>query len=323
MKGIIAIIIVVLFAIVFFNCMYRVDETNQAIITQFGRPIGKPVTEAGLHWKKPFIQKVNYFEKRVLSWDGDPNMIPTKDKKYIWVDTTARWRIEDPLLFLQSVRSERSAQSRLDDILDGATRNEIASRVLIEVVRDSNRIIELVDAEEVKEVVISESALEEISPDSGREQITRNILAWAKPRIKEYGIELIDIRIKRINYDAEVRPEVFERMISERKRVSQLYRSEGRREALDIEGQVNKDLRRIQSEAYRKAQEIKGQADAEATGIYAEAYNRDPEFYSFLNTLKTYRKALGDRTFLILTTDSDYLKYINDLNPDDLNPPGQ
>ncbi|MDP8247958.1 MAG: protease modulator HflC [Candidatus Tritonobacter lacicola] len=316
MKGIIAIIVIVLAAIVIFNGFYRVDETQQVIVTQFGQPIGGPVTEAGLHWKKPFIQKANYFEKRVLSWDGDPNMIPTKDKKYIWVDTTARWKIVDPLLFLQSVRSEREVHSRLDDILDGATRNEIADRELIDIVRNSNRILEVVEDIDDVEVVISESALEAITPDSGREQITRNILAWSKPRVKEYGVDLIDIRIKKINYNADVRTKVFERMISERKRVSQLYRAEGKREALDIEGQINKDLQRIQSEAYREAQEIQGKADAEATNIYAEAYNRDPEFYSFLNTMTTYRQALKDKTFLILSTGSDYLKYITGYGPE-------
>lgn len=315
MKKIAAAVIAAFAVLVLANCLYRVDETKQVVITQFGQPVGEPVTEAGLHWKKPFIQKANSFEKRILSWDGDPNMIPTKDKKYIWVDTTARWRITEPLLFLQSVRTEREAQSRLDDILDGATRNEIASCDLIEVVRNSNKILEEFEESEDEELVISESGLEAVPPDSGRERITRDILAWAKPLVREYGIELVDIRIKRINYNADVRPEVFERMISERKRVSQLYRSEGKQEALDIEGRINRELRRVQSEAYRRAQKIQGEADAEATGIYAEAYGRDPEFYSFLNTLRTYRQALKDRTFLILSTDTDYLRYIGDRSP--------
>ena len=316
MKSIIPIIILAAAAVVLFNCLYRVDETNQVIVTQFGRHIGEPVTAAGLHWKKPFIQKANYFDKRVLSWDGDPNMIPTKDKKYIWVDTTARWRITDPLLFLQSVRTERAAHSRLDDILDGATRNEIASRRLIEVVRNTNRILEEIEETEDDEVVIPESGLEAISPGSGRERITRNILAWAKPRVEEYGIDLIDIRIQKINYNADVRTKVFERMISERKRVSSLYRSEGKQEAMDVEGRLNKELRSIQSDGYRRAQEIQGAADADATKIYAEAYNLDPEFYSFLNTLQTYRQALKERTTLVLTTATDYLKYIGERTPD-------
>lgn len=294
--------------------LYRVDMTEQVVITQFGRPVGEPVTEAGLHWKTPFIQKANRFEKRVLSWDGDPNMIPTKGKKYIWIDTTARWRIIDPLLFLQSVRTEREAQSRLDDILDGATRNEIASRELIEVVRNSNAILDTPEEKKGKEF-FQETLFEEIPRDAGREKITRNILSWAKPLVREYGIDLIDIRIKRINYNADVRQKVFERMISERQRVSKLFRSEGRREALDVEGRINKELMRIESEAYRRAQEIRGEADAEATKIYAAAYNKDPEFYSFIHTLETYGATLKGKTHLILSTDSDYLKYLKEVDP--------
>lgn len=310
---IIGIIIVV---VAFSNIFYRVDMTEQVVITQFGRTIGKPVMEAGLQWKKPFVQKVNRFDKRVLSWDGDPNMIPTKDKKYIWIDTTARWKITDPLLFLQSVRTEREALSRLDDILDGATRNEIANCNLIDVVRNSNKILEHDDHKGEEDVFFQETEIDAIGKDSGRDKITRNILAWAKPVVKEYGIDLIDLRIKRVNYNVDVRQKVFERMISERKRISNLYRSEGHSEALDIEGRINKELKRIQSEAYRSAQEIRGEADAEATKIYAEAYNKDPEFYSFLHTLQTYGNTLKGKTFLILSTASDYLKYLNKIQPD-------
>lgn len=287
------------------DAVYIVSEMNQVIITQFGEPMGAAVATAGMHIKVPFIQKANYFEKRWLEWDGDANQIPTKDKKYIWVDTYARWRISNPLAFYQRLRDERGAQSRLDDIIDGETRNVIAKYNLIEVVRYSNRAFELTE----------ESALLELSEmvvkiEVGREKIAQTILEDASKITSEFGIELRDVRIKRINYVDEVQQKVFDRMIAERKRIASKYRSEGDGKSAEIRGQKERELKRIQSGAYRTAQEIKGKADAEAIRIYAQAYNLDPEFYQFLKTLESYRTSLDSETWLILSTDSEFLKYL-------------
>ena len=287
------------------NAIYIVSETDQVIITQFGEPIGGAVTSAGLHVKVPFIQKANYFEKRWLEWDGDPNQIPTKDKKYIWVDTYARWRISEPLVFFQRVRDERGAQSRLDDIVDGETRNAIANFELIEIVRSSNREFELTE-----ETVLLETAESIGKIEAGREKIAQIILENASKITPEFGVELKDVRVKRINYVDEVQQKVFDRMIAERKRIAAKYRSEGDGKSAEIRGQKERELKRIQSEAYRKAQEIKGKADAEATRIYAQAYNLDPEFYQFLKTLETYRVSLDPQTTLVLSTDSEFLKFL-------------
>lgn len=297
--------VAVLILIILSSSLYTIDMTEQVVITQFGNPIGDPITSPGLHMKIPFIQKVNTFEKRLLEWDGDPNQIPTKDKKYLWVNTYARWRIADPLQFFQSVRDEMGAQSRLDDIIDAATRDYITSHVLIEVVRNSNREMAVAgtEMELAEEVLMHQIAW-------GREGITRQILEQASQAVPQYGIELVDVRIKHINYVEEVRLKVYERMISERKRIAEKYRSEGQGKKAEIEGQMEKELQRITSEAYRTAQEIIGQADAEATKIYAAAYNRDPEFYSYVKTLETYEETLGGESWLLLTTDSDYLKYL-------------
>jgi len=301
------IVIVVAFAIliVLLSTLYVVYETNQVIITQFGEPIGDAITKPGLHMKVPFIQKANYFEKRWLEWDGDANQIPTKDKKYIWVDTYARWRISEPLVFFQRVRDERGAQSRIDDIIDGETRNAVANFDLIEIVRSSNR--EFILSEELEELDIS-SAIPEI--ETGREKIAQIILEKASEIAPEFGVELRDIRIKRINYVDEVQRKVFDRMISERKRIAAKYRSEGDGKSAEIRGEKERELLKIRSEAYRKAQEIKGKADAEATKIYANAYNRDPEFYSFMKTLETYVASLDKETWLLLSTDAEFLKYL-------------
>jgi len=287
------------------DAVYIVSEMNQVIITQFGEPMGAAVATAGMHIKVPFIQKANYFEKRWLEWDGDANQIPTKDKKYIWVDTYARWRISNPLVFYQRLRDERGAQSRLDDIIDGETRNIIANYNLIEVVRSSNRAFELTE----------ESALLELSEmvvkiEVGREKIAQTILEDASKITSEFGIELRDVRIKRINYVDEVQQKVFDRMIAERKRIASKYRSEGDGKSAEIRGQKERELKRIQSGAYRTAQEIKGKADAEAIRIYAQAYNLDPEFYQFLKTLESYRTSLDSETWLLLSTDSEFLKYL-------------
>ena len=304
-KTVILIAVGLLVLLVLVDAVFVVSETNQVIITQFGEPIGGPSNTAGLHLKAPFIQKTNYFEKRWLEWEGFPNQIPTKDKKYIWVETYARWRIHDPLVFFQRVRDERGAHSRLDDIVDGETRNAIAKFDLIEVVRSTNREFELTE----------ESAILELSEmitkiEVGREKVAQIILEAASKITPQFGVELRDVRIKRINYVDEVQQKVFDRMIAERKRIAAKYRSEGDGKSAEIRGQKEKELKRIQSEAYRKAQEIKGKADAEATRIYAQAYSVDPEFYQFLKTLETYRTSLDSETWLLLSTDSEFLKFL-------------
>jgi modulator of FtsH protease HflC len=287
------------------SAAYRVSEIDQAIITQFGNPVGAPVTEPGLHFKIPFIQKVNYFEKRFLEWDGSPNQVPTKDKRFIWVDTYARWRIVDPLRFFQRLRDERGAQSRLDDILDGETRNAVARYDLIELVRSTNRDPDdvLVESEEERGI------LDLI--EKGRDQISREVLERASGRTADLGIELLDLRIKRINYVDEVQQDVFARMIAERRRIAELFRSEGQGEAARIQGERERDLQRIQSEAFRAAEELRGKADAEATEIYASAYNRDPDFYAFTRSLESYQKVMDSQTMFILGTDSDFLRYLH------------
>lgn len=286
---------------------YTVSETEQVVITQFGRPVGSAIKEAGLKFKLPFVQKANFFSKQLLEWDAKAEQIPTKDKKFIWVDTFARWRIVDPLKFLKSVNSESVAQARLDNIIESATRNFISAYLLIESVRNSDREM---DRAEVGLEVEEERVVTEDEVEVGREKITRAILEEIAKMVPEYGIELEDVRVKRINYVEEVRREVYERMKSERKRIAEKYRSEGKGESAKIDGDREKEFKRITSEAYRKAQIVMGKADAEATRIYADAYRRDPEFYSFVNTLDTYKKTLDKDTWLILSTDSDYFKYL-------------
>ncbi len=298
--GFLAVIAVLLV----FNGAYVVDETKQVVITQFGEPIGKPVTQAGLYLKLPFVQKANYLEKRILEWDGFPTEVPTKDKKFIWVDTTGRWRIVNPLLFMQSMGTEIHAQSRLDDIIDGMTRDLITSYNIVDIVRNSDLIL---TASKMEEDISSEERFEKIT--IGREKITRAILEKAKAIVADYGIELVDVRIKRLNYVDRVRQKVYERMISERKRAVEQLRSEGQGVKAEIEGQKERELKKIQSEAYRTAQEIKGKADAEAIQIYARAYSKDPEFYTFMKTLELYPETLSGST-LLLSTQTDYLEYL-------------
>jgi membrane protease subunit HflC len=283
---------------------YLVSETEQVIITQFGEPRGNPVTHPGLHFKAPFIQRANVFEKRFLEWDGSPNQMPTKDKRFIWVDMYARWRITDPLKFFQRLRDERGAQSRLDDILDGETRNAVASYDLIELVRSSNRPADTIPIESEEERIV----LEQIA--KGRRAIAASILAAAQARTLDLGIEVLDIRLKRINYVDEVAKDVYARMIAERRRIAERFRSEGEGEAARIQGERQRDLLRIQSEAYRLAQELRGKADAEATAIYAEAYGRDADFYAFFKSLETYERVIDGKTYFVLGTDSDLLKYL-------------
>ena len=296
----------VLGLIILSSSLYVVDMTEQIVVTQFGRPIGEPITSPGLRIRVPFIQTVNVFEKRVLEWDGTPSQVPTKDKRYIWVDTFARWRITDPLKFMQSVSSEMGAHARLDDVIDAVTRDLITSQDLIEVVRNTNRHME---EDESFEVVTEQAVIE-----MGRAEIANRIFESAALQMPRYGIELIDVEIKRINYVEEVRRKVYERMISERQRIAERYRSEGEGESAEIRGEKEKELQRITSEAYRIAEEVRGDADAEATRIYAEAFGRDPEFYSFLRTLESYKETMGAESTIILTTDSDYFKYLKSMS---------
>jgi len=297
-----SLVVAILLLVVLSSTFFVVDETQQVVITQFGDPVDNPIQEPGLHWKLPLIQKAHYFDKRFLEWDGDPNQVPTKDKRFIWVDTYARWRISEPLKFFQRLQDERGAQSRLDDILDGETRNAVANTNLVEVVRSSNRDLNSVLLESDEEQAILEPI------NVGREAITREIRARAQSRAADLGIEIIDVRFKRINYVDEVQKDVFERMIAERKRIAQRFRSEGEGEAARIRGEKERDLAQIQSEAYRKAEEIRGKADAEAATIYAEAYNRDARFYGFMKSLETYKATADPSTILILSTDAEFLR---------------
>ncbi|HTL47904.1 MAG TPA: protease modulator HflC [Verrucomicrobiae bacterium] len=293
--------------IVALNSLYVVDETDQVVITQFGEPQGAPIQDPGLHFKTPFVQEIHRFDKRILNWDGYPSEVPTRDKKFIWVDITGRWRIENPLVFLQTVQSERNAQSRLDDIMDGITRNFITRHNLVDVVRSTNDILkpENKDPEDAQ-------AMDYDKVEVGRNEITRQILETAKKVVKEYGIELIDLRIKRINYIESVQKKVFDRMVSERTRAAEQLRSEGQGVRAEIEGQKDKELKRITSEAYRASQKIKGEADAQATSIYGDAFSKDPGFYSFVSTLESYSSTLkGSR--MVMSTDSDYLQYLKNI----------
>jgi membrane protease subunit HflC len=313
-KQIIVLLIILAVILILGGALYSIDETEQVVITQFGRPIGDPLTDPGLHFKLPFIQNANYFRKNLLEWDGDPGQIPTLDKTFIGVDTFARWRIKDPLRFYEAVNNEMLAQKKLDDILDAATINFITSNNLIEAVRSTDRLVEQestpAKAEETE--AISSQSGAQVSIQLGREKMTRAILEQAAPKLEAFGIEVVDLRIKRINYVQAVREKVYERMIAERKQISQKYRSEGKGESKKIEGQREKELLRINSGAYRKAQEIKGKADAEATSIYAAAYGKDPDFYSFVKTLDIYKEALDKETWIMLSTQSDFFKYLKE-----------
>lgn len=287
------------------DTFYIVDMTEQVIVTQFGRPVGDAITDAGLHLKLPFIQKVYRFEKRLLEWQGRSNQIPTNDKKYIQVDIYARWRIVDPLKYFQTVKYEAQAQGRLDDIVDSQTRDMIASHNLLNAVRNSNRTMQYEESELQQAL---ESRIDSVNV--GREKIMDLILEHSRKKMLGFGIELIDVKIKRINYVEDVRRAVYERMITERTRIAERFRSEGQGAKARIEGRTELELKQIVSEAYRKAQKIKGEADAAATKIFAKAYNLDPEFYSFTKTLETYKETLSEDDWLIMTTNSDYWKYL-------------
>ena len=299
------IIPIIILLIAFFSSAYTVDETEQVVITQFGKAIGEPKTKAGLYFKLPIIQQANYFPKNLLEWDGDPGQIPTLDKTFIWVDTFARWKIVDPLKFFQTVNNEMAAQAQLDDIIDPAVRNFVTSYPLIETVRMTNRELDTFDVTVGKNMEKRE--LPKIK--MGREKIINGILEQASAKLSGFGIQLVDVAIKRLNYVEQVRRSVYGRMIAERRQIAEKFRSEGQGEARKIEGNREKELKRITSEAYKRAEEIKGKADAEATKIYAKAYGKDPDFYSFLKSLDVYKKTMDKDTFLVLSTDSDFLKY--------------
>ena len=301
-------VLVVAILLVLSGTFYRLEEGQQAIIVQFGRPVGDLVTEAGLHVKLPFVQEVRRFEKRLLIWDGDPNQIPTKGREFIWVDTTARWRIADAKKFLESVATERGAQSRLDDIIDSVVRDQVSGSELVELVRSTSWVVPKGEVLEEVPAELEEELKKKIA--RGREEITRIILAEARKIIPQYGIELVDVRIKRLDYVESVREKVYARMISERKRIAARFRSEGEGRSAEILGTMEKELRSIRSTAYRRVQETRGKADAEATKIYGNAYNRDPEFYAFSRTLEAYKEGQNKNSTLILTTDSDYYRYL-------------
>jgi membrane protease subunit HflC len=313
-----SLIIIAVVAIGFSRSFFILTEGQQAIVTQFGKPIGKPTTEAGMHFKNPITQDVRYVDKRILSWDGDPNQIPTKDKKYIKVDTTARWRIIDALKFIQTVQNEKGAKARLDTILDGHTRDIISNHHLVEAVRNSNAILQNLEdrKQNIRDRKLKGEAIleEEISGEIdeikvGREALSQIIVKKAQEECNALGIKLIDVQLRRISYEKSVEKKVYERMISERERIAQKIRSIGKGEKAVIEGRLTKDLQRIESEAYRKAQKIRGQAEGKATAIYAKALSRDPKFYDFIQSMESYKKALKSDAKLILSSDTEFFKF--------------
>ncbi len=304
-RGFIIVLVVAAFVLISTG-VYTVDETEQVVVTQFGKVVGKPRKEPGLYFKIPFVQNANYFPKNLQEWDGDPGQIPTLDKTFIWVDTFARWKIVDPLKFFQTVNNMTGALSRLDDIIDAAVRNLITSYPLIETVRKSGR-----------ELDTFELGLEDMNDKRdlgavkmGRQKIAKQIMEQAQPKLAEFGIEVVDVKIKRINYVEEVQRSVFGRMIAERKQIAEKFRSEGEGEARKIEGDKERELKRITSEAYKKAQEVMGKADAAATKIYADAYGLAPDFYSFTKTLQIYKQTLDKESSLVLSTDTEFFKYL-------------
>lgn len=309
-KLIISVVVLILLVIAITGSLYIVNEKEQVVITQFGRPVGDAVTKPGVQFKVPFIQKVNVFDKRYLEWDGDPNQVPTKDKKFIFIDTYARWQITDPLQFYKRLTNERGAQSRLDDILDGETRDYIANNNIEETVRNSNR------------TPVTTDSISEPSSDSlvrifvGREKIEKRILKTANERASDLGIVILDFKIKRLNYVEEVRDQVYKRMTSERFRIADKFRSEGQGEASRINGEKERELKSIQSTAFKKAEEIKGKADATAAAIYADAYNQSAtskSLYAFLKSMETFEKTFDEKTSIILSADSEVYQFLKSM----------
>ena len=320
-KNIIAIIIVsVLVLFVVLNAsFYILPEGRQAIITEFGKPVSEPITEAGIKFKVPFVQEVRFVDKRILYWDGDPNQIPTKDKKYIKVDTTARWQIIDVLKFIQTVQNETSALARLDSIIDSATRDVISNHNLVEAVRDSNTIVKkseerkkLIESQKAEgQTFVDEDVSGEIEPvETGRESLSRLIVEKADAELAPYGIKIIDVQLRRISYERSVEAKVYERMISERQKIAQKIRSIGQGEKARIEGRLIRDLKRIESEAYRQSQEVRGKADNKTISIYAQTLSLDPDFYSFMRSLEAYKKALPERAKFLLSHENEFFKYL-------------
>jgi membrane protease subunit HflC len=291
--------------LIFGGAFYIVNESEQVVITQFGKPVGDPITTPGLKIKTPFLETANYFDKRFLAWDGEPKQVSTRDKRFININTYARWRISDPLQYAKSLSDESRAKNRIGSVLEGATQNAIAKHDLIELVRTTNRDY-IVNNEDTND----QSSKEKTVIKSGRDELTREILEIAKSSTSELGIEILDFQFKRINYVPEVRKKVYERMVSERKRIAEEFRSQGAGESARISGQKDRDLKEITSDAYRRSQEIKGKADAKAANVYAAAYNKDPAFYRFMRTMEIYGETLDKETILVLSTEGDFLKYL-------------
>lgn len=291
-------------AIIIYGSAYVVDETEQVVITQFGKVVGEPVTTPGLNFKVPFIQKASYFPKNLLTWDGDPGQVPTKDKTYIWVDTFARWKIVDPVKYFQTVNNEYAALERLDDIIDPAMRNLVTSYPLVESVRNSSRPMDTFES-----VVDENRKRVQYDIQVGRDELTKLIVDQASSKLASFGIELVDVKIKRINYIENVRQAVYNRMIAERNQIAEKYRAEGKGEASNIRGEKEKELQVIKSQAYKTSQAIKGEADAKATQIYADAYGVDPQFYEFLKVMDVYKETMKKDSTLVISTDSDFMKY--------------
>lgn len=318
--------VILVVAITAWSSAFVITEGEQALITQFGKIVGKPIAQAGLYWKLPLVQDVRIFDKRILSWDGDPNQIPTKDKKYIIVDTTARWQITDPVLFAQTVQNEAGVRARLDGILDGVTRDIISRHNLVEAVRNTNTILDRVKAKEDKAKTATPDNVhedvqelldveEEISGEIesiqvGRERLSDAIHERARTELTSLGIDLIDVQLRRIAYEESVETKVFSRMISERQRIAEKIRSLGKAEEARIKGKMNRDLREIESNAYRKSEEIRGRADAEAITIYAESLGKNPEYYTFLRTLEAYKKSFAGKGEFIMSTNSEFLTFL-------------
>jgi membrane protease subunit HflC len=308
-------LLLVVVAVTLYSSAYSVNEIEQVIVTQFGKPVGAPVVSAGLKFKLPFIQDINPLDKRILEWDGNPSDMPTKDKLYISVDLFARWRIVDPLQYFLRLRDERSAQSRLDDILGSETRNAVAKHELIEIIRTTKDRVPTQDTT----LGDSNNVLGALVPiHAGREQVEKQIFAAAAAKVAVFGIELLDIRFKRINYNESVRPKIYDRMISERQQIAEQFRSEGNGEAARINGNRDRELQKIRSEAYRRVEEIRGEADATATAIYAKAYNQSPDavsFYEFTRTLSSYRAIITPDSTLVLSTDSELFRFLKGIKP--------
>ena len=311
MKQTIFLIIVVGVVILGFGSIYTINEAEQAVVTQFGKPVGGAITDAGIHFKTPIIQTVIKFDKRILEWDGSANEIPTLDNKYIFIDAFARWRISDALQFYKSAKNEMLAQSILDDILDGAVRDEIANRTMVEIVRSSDRVMVIQDVES-SSVNVNNKVIEDFSAKGARLEIVESILESVSKRLLELkmGIEILDVQLKRINYTSQVQEQVFKRMISGQNQIAEKYRAQGQGKKQEILGMQVQRKKEIISGAYLESQKIKGEADANATRIYADAYGKSPEFYNFIKTLETYSNTLDSSTQFILSTDNHYLKYL-------------